>query len=95
LFEYLARLLEVRPCPRLAVHVENYLLSHLADPAQSPALIGAQVYLALLARRPDTARASLERLKALPRYSCQIDVAAELEETLGVASSHGTKTGGR
>jgi len=86
LFEYLARLLDVRPCPRLAVHVENYLLSHLADPSQSPAFVSAQVYLALLARRADAARARLDALKALPRFSCQAEVAAELEETLGVAA---------
>ena len=82
LFGYLARLLDSEPCPRLAIHVENYLLTFFADQRSSPAVLAAQVYLALLARRPPAAVERLEALSAAPRFDCQREVVEELSETV-------------
>lgn len=91
LFRYLARLMDTRPCPRQAVHVEVFLARQMREPQKDPVLAAAQVYLAVLARQPDRARSALERVRSATDHRCHQLVVDQLEKAIGVPGRAGRR----
>ena len=80
----LARIADLEPCPRVAAHLELYLSRQVRAPETAPGLQAAQVYLGVLSRRGDLARAALEAFLQPPRPVCAPEVAADLEGLLSL-----------
>jgi hypothetical protein len=78
LFDDLLALVGLTRCPLQASQSEVYLHRFLGDPGRNPAFLAAQVYLGIIARRPDHARLALSRFDGLAAFSCQTAVSRQL-----------------
>ena len=79
LLDLLAAIAALEPCQRVAAHLEILVSRRLLAPDRSPTFAVAQVYLALIARRPELAGRALERFRHLEGPICADAVAGELE----------------
>lgn len=78
LFVELLRLVGLTRCPLQASQSEVYLRRFLGDPARNPAFLAAQVYLGVIARKPEHAAAALARFDKLPAFACKAPVSDQL-----------------
>lgn len=77
-----ARILNLAPCRYHAAHLELYLKRQFETPASVPALSAVQVYLSLIARRPDAAAAALAEFAAADRLDCKIAILSDLDRLI-------------
>jgi hypothetical protein len=77
-----ARILNLAPCRYHAAHLELYLKRQFETPASVPALSAVQVYLSLIARRPDAAAAARADFAAADRLDCKSTVLGDLDEMI-------------
>lgn len=87
LFDALAAIADLEPCPRIAAHLEQFLARQLRDPAEAPGFAAAQVYLAVLGRQPGLARRALGRIAGQDRLSCRADILPQLQSFLAIGAS--------
>lgn len=83
----LAAIADLEPCPRVAAHLEQFLARQLRAPDQAPGFAAAQVYLAMLGRRPELARRALGRVAQQDGLSCRAAVLPELQSFLAIGTA--------
>ena len=77
-----ARILNLAPCRYHAAHLELYLKRQFEMPSSVPALSAVQVYLSLIARRPDAAAAARADFAVADRLDCKSTVLGDLDELI-------------
>jgi hypothetical protein len=82
LFRGLLALVDLTRCPLQASQSEIYLARMLRDPAISPPMLAARVYLGLMARKPKLARTALEHFDAIAELSCKRSISRALHRLL-------------
>jgi len=74
-----ARLLDLAPCRYHAAHLELFLKRQFQSPESVPALSAVQVYLSLIARRPDAAAAARREFSETDGPDCKTTVLADID----------------
>lgn len=77
-----ARILNLAPCRYHAAHLELYLKRQFESPASVPALSAVQVYLALIAHRPDAAAEARSSFAAEAGLDCKGIVLSDLDQLI-------------
>lgn len=77
-----ARILNLAPCRYHAAHLELYLKRQFESPASVPALSAAQVYLSLIAHRPDAAVEARSSFAAADGLDCKGTVLGDLDQLI-------------
>lgn len=86
-----ARILNLAPCRYHAAHLELYLERQFETPVSLPALSAVQVYLSLIARRPDAAAAARANFAAADRLDCKSTVLGDLDKLIETYDSQAPK----
>ena len=77
-----AQILNLAPCRYHAAHLELYLKRRFETPTSLPALSAVQVYLSLIARRPDAAAAARAAFAVADRLDCKSTVLGDLDKLI-------------
>lgn len=77
-----ARILSLSPCRYHSAHLELYLKRQFEAPASVPALSAVQVYLSLIAHRPDAAAAARSSFAAADGLDCKGTVLGDLDKLI-------------
>jgi len=93
LFNYLAVVLQVRPCPRQAVHAEIYLERGSRITTANGPLLAAKAYLAIVARKPAVAPGFIAKFLESADAPCQHYIQGKLGELLIEERSMNAPTG--
>ncbi len=82
-----ARLLDLAPCRYHAAHIELFLKRQFQSPESVPALSAVQVYLSLIARRPDAAASARREFAETDGPDCKTTVLADIDGLIDQYSS--------
>lgn len=86
LFDHASLMMALDPCAKQAAHLDLYLSRDLPDPTGSAPYQAVKVYVALVSRRPDLARAARDRFASRPEVQCGTRVTGLLEQLIAAGT---------